>query len=119
MTVEEELFLEQILEERDRLFRESSRLKSQLSAYVNFDSERASFEAKLQEKDKTIGKLTQEKEKLTQEKEKLAQRIQMLLRKIWGKSSERFVKEDPAQRCLDFEGLDLLPEEKALATSAK
>jgi transposase len=43
----------------------------------------------------------------------------MLLRKIWGKSSERFVKEDPAQRCLDFEGLDLLPEEKQLATSAK
>ena len=43
----------------------------------------------------------------------------MLQRKIWGKSSERYVNEDPQQRCLDFEGLDLLPEEKELAVSAK
>ena len=43
----------------------------------------------------------------------------MLLRKIWGKSSERYINEDPLQRRLDFEGLDLLPEEKELATSAK
>jgi transposase len=43
----------------------------------------------------------------------------MLQRKIWGKSSERFIKEDPLQRVLDFDGLDLLPEEKELVTSAK
>ena len=127
MTTEEEAFLQGILEERDRLFRESSRLKNQLSGYKNFDSERTSLKAQLQEKDKTIEQLIQEKdktiEKLTQERdktiEKLKQQIQMLLRKIWGKSSERYVKEDPAQRCLDFDGLDLLPEEKELATSAK
>ena len=43
----------------------------------------------------------------------------MLQRKIWGKSSERYIPKDPLQRRLDFEGLDLLPEEKELATSAK
>lgn len=43
----------------------------------------------------------------------------MLLRKIWGKSSERFIKEDPNQRKLDFEGLDLLPEEKEIVQSAR
>jgi transposase len=43
----------------------------------------------------------------------------MLQRRIWGKSSERYINEDPLQRKLDFEGLDLLPEEKELATSAK
>jgi transposase len=43
----------------------------------------------------------------------------MLQRKIWGKSSERYINEDPLQRKLDFEGLELLPEEKELATSAK
>jgi len=43
----------------------------------------------------------------------------MLQRKIWGKSSEKYIPEDPQQRKLDFEGLDLLPEEKELATSAK
>ena len=43
----------------------------------------------------------------------------MLQRKIWGKSSEKYIPEDPQQRKIDFDGLDLLPEEKELAVSAK
>jgi transposase len=105
MTVEEELFLQQILEDRDELYRETSRLKSQLSGYENFSSERASYENLLLEKDQAIIKLKQQ--------------IEMLQRKIWGKSSEKHIPEDPQQRKLDFDGLDLLPEEKELATSAK
>ncbi len=105
MTVDEELFLQQILEDRDRLFRETSRLKSQLSSYQNFESERSSYQHELEENKQTINKLKQQ--------------IEMLQRKIWGKSSERYINEDPLQRKLDFEGLDLLPEEKELATSAK
>jgi transposase len=104
MTVEEELFLQQILEDRDQLYRETSRLKSQLSGYQNFESERATYEKQLTEKDQTIIKLKQQ--------------VEMLQRKIWGKSSEKYIPEDPQQRKLDFEGLDLLPEEKELATSA-
>jgi transposase len=105
MTVEEELFLQQILEERDRLFRETSRLKSQLTSFQNFGTEKASYKKLLIEKDQTIIKLKQQ--------------VEMLQRRIWGKSSEKYIKEDPQQRRLDFEGLDLLPEEKELATSAK
>lgn len=105
MTVEEELFLQQILENRDELYRETSRLKSQLSGYQNFESERATYEKLLIEKDQAIIKLKQQ--------------VEMLQRKIWGKSSEKYIPEDPQQRRLDFEGLDLLPEEKELATSAK
>jgi transposase len=105
MTVEEELFLQQILEKRDELYRETSRLKNQLSGYQNFESERTSYEKLLLEKDQTIIKLKQQ--------------VEMLQRKIWGKSSEKYIPEDPQQRKLDFEGLDLLPEEKELATSAK
>jgi transposase len=105
MTVEEELFLQQILENRDKLYRETSRLKSQLSGYQNFESERVSYQQLLGEKDETINKLKQQ--------------IEMLQRKIWGKSSEKYIPEDPQQRRLDFDGLDLLPEEKELATSAK
>jgi transposase len=105
MTVEEELFLQQILETRDELYRETSRLKSQLSAYQNFESERGNYEKLLLEKDQAINKLKQQ--------------VEMLQRKIWGKSSEKYIPEDPQQRKLDFEGLDLLPEEKELATSAK
>ena len=105
MTVEEELFLQHILENRDELYRETSRLKSQLYGYQNFESERVSYQQLLGEKDETINKLKQQ--------------IEMLQRRIWGKSSEKYIPEDPQQRRLDFEGLDLLPEEIELATSAK
>ena len=105
MTVVEEGFLQQILQDRDLLFRETSKLKSQLSSYENFESERVSYQQQLDQKDETI--------------KMLQQKVEVLLRKIWGKSSERFIKADPLQRCLDFEGLDLLPEEEELATSAR
>ena len=105
MTTEEELFLQQILENRDELYRETSRLKSQLSGYQNFESERVSYQQQLEENKQTITKLKQQ--------------IEMLQRKIWGKSSEKYIPEDPQQRKLDFEGLDLLPEEKELVTSAR
>ena len=105
MAVEQEAFLQQILEDRDQLYRETSRLKSQLSSFENFEKERVSYQQLIDQKDTTITKLKQQ--------------IEMLQRKIWGKSSERYINEDPLQRKLDFEGLDLLPEEKELATSAK
>jgi transposase len=105
MTADEEAFLQQILEDRDQLFRETSRLKSQLASHENFESERASYTQQLNQKDETIRRLQQQ--------------VEMLLRKIWGKSSERYIHEDPQQRRLDFEGLDLLPEEEELANSAK
>jgi transposase len=105
MTVEEEIFVQAILQERDRFFRENSKLKSELSSYENFEAERISYQKQLGQKDDTINSLKRQ--------------IEMLQRKVWGKSSERYVNEDPQQRCLDFGGLDLLPEEKELAVSAK
>jgi transposase len=112
MTVDEEVFLQQILEDRDRLFRETSRLKSQLASFENFDSERTTYQKQITEKDNTINQLDETVNKLKQQ-------IEMLQRRIWGKSSERYINENPLQRKLDFDGLDLLPEEKELATSAK
>ena len=112
MTVDEEVFLQQILEDRDRLFRETSRLKSQLASFENFDSERTTYQKQITEKDNTINQLDETVNKLKQQ-------IEMLQRRIWGKSSERHINENPLQRKLDFDGLDLLPEEKELATSAK
>jgi len=105
MIAEEEAFLQQILQERDRFFRETSKLKSQLDSYENFESERASYKQQIDQKDATIARLKQQ--------------LEMLQRKIWGKSSEKHINGDPQQRCFDFEGLDLLPEEKELATCAK
>jgi len=112
MTTDEELFLQQILEQRDELYRETSRLKSQLSSFENFESERTSYQQQITKQDQEI-------DHLGQANLKLKQQIEMLQRKIWGKSSERYINNDPLQRKLDFEGLELLPEEKELATSAK
>ena len=105
MTVEEEIFVQAILQERDRFFRENSKLKSELSSYENFEAERLSYQRQLGQNEETINNLKRQ--------------VEMLQRKVWGKSSERYVNEDPQQRCLDFGGLDLLPEEKELAISAK
>ncbi|TAJ03990.1 IS66 family transposase [Marinilabiliaceae bacterium JC017] len=105
MTGEEEIFLQQILEERDRLFRENSKLKGQVDSLESFEAEKTSLKEQISEKDHVICKLKQQ--------------VEMLLRKIWGKSSERYIQPDPLQRRLDFEGLELLPEEKEQAGAAK
>jgi len=105
MSTDEELFIQNILEERDQLFRETSKLKSQIQGYENFESERSSYKKELLEKDAEIAKLMD--------------RIEWFKRKVWGKSSESFIVSDPQQRILDFDGLDVLPQEMELATSAQ
>jgi len=105
MTGKEEIFLRQILEERDRLFREISKLKGQIADYESFEAEKASLNATISEKDQVI--------------DKLRQQVEVLQRRIWGKSSERFIQPDPLQRRLDFDGLEVIPEEKQTAVTAK
>ena len=105
MLGEEEVFLQQILEDRDRLFRENSKLKGQIASLEDFDAEKASLLAQIKDKDQRI--------------EKLLQQVDVLLRKIWGKSSERYIQPDPLQRRIDFDGLDILPEEIEQAEAAK
>lgn len=105
MNTDEELFIQNILEERDQLFRETSKLKSQIQGYENFESERSSYKKEILEKNAEIAKLLD--------------RIEWFKRKVWGKSSESFIVSDPQQRVLDFDGLDVLPQEVELATCAQ
>jgi transposase len=59
--------------------------------------------------------LIKEKNTLLEEKdsqiEKLKQELLILRKKLFGHSSERYIKEDPNQLKLDFGGEDVLPEE--------
>jgi transposase len=112
MTTEETLFLQEILEERDRLYREASRLRSQIEGYEDFENERVSYQKQLGEKDELI--IEKENQILS-----LQQQVDYLKRKVWGKSSEKFIQPDAQLRILDFDGLDLLPEEKELAANAQ
>ncbi len=119
MTNEQQLAFDQILEDRDELYRETARLKSQLNAYANFANERASYQSQLQQKDLDIQQKDLDIQQKTQAIVKLQEQIQALQRKIWGKSSERYINEDPQQRKIDFQGLDILPQEIENAQKAK
>jgi transposase len=97
--------LELLLEKCDRLYQENMLLKGKLEDRTDVDALKISYEQTISKKDEKI---------LDLEKQ-----VAYLRRRIWGKSSECFIKEDPRQRMIDFEGIDLLPEEKELAEAAK
>lgn len=97
--------LELLLDKCDRLYQENMLLKGKLEDRTDVDALKSSYEQTISLKDEKI---------LDLEKQ-----VAYLKRRIWGKSSERFIKEDPQQRRIDFEGIDLLPEEKEQAEVAK
>lgn len=98
-------FIQALLAERDRLFQENSRLKSKLEGKTDVESLKSSYEDTIKHQQQKIISLEHQ--------------VAYLQRRIWGKSSERFIKEDPQQRRLDFDGLELLPEEKEEARLAE
>jgi len=99
-----EIFMRHLLEQSDRQFREISRLKAELKGQEEAGQMKSSYE-------KTI---SEQHEKILC----LESQVEYLKRRIWGKSSERFVNPDPLQRRIDFEGLELLEEEKQEAQKA-
>lgn len=105
LTSDKDSFIQALLAERDRLFQENSRLKSKLEDKTDIDSLKSSYEETINHQQQKILSLEHQ--------------VAYLQRRIWGKSSERFIKEDPQQRRLDFDGLELLPEEKEEARLAE
>lgn len=143
MTEEDRLFIEQILEERNRLFQENANLKSELTHLRQQDEtssilHSSDLQTQLDYYEQRAGEATcalSEKEAIIEQQEKklrsqnqtigdqrekilyLKHQVDKLRRQIWGQKSEKYIPEDPLQRWLDFEGLNLLPEEKQLASS--
>lgn len=105
LTSDKDSFIQALLAERDRLFQENSRLKSKLEDKTDVESLKSSYEETISHQQQKILSLEHQ--------------VAYLQRRIWGKSSERFIKEDPQQRRLDFDGLELLPEEKEEARLAE
>lgn len=97
--------LQLLLEKCDRQYQEIQQLKGRLEDRTDVDALKSSYEQTISLKDEKILELEKQ--------------VAYLKRRIWGKSSERFIKEDPRQRRLDFEGVDLLPEEIQQAEVAK
>jgi hypothetical protein len=105
-------FIQSLLQERGRLYRGTARLREELKGYSDVITLKNSYEQTITDQGSTI---QSQRQKIII----LEQQVQQLLRKIWGKSSERYIAPDPLQRRIDFDGLDLLAEEAEAARQAE
>jgi transposase len=101
--------------ENDRLSKETERLKSvqEILSDPDIEKEIADLLSLITQKDTLL-------EKKDFQIEKLKHELLILRKKLFGHSSERYIKDDPNQLKLDFGGADVLPEElQAPIESAK
>ena len=117
-SIDKDEFIHQLLTDRDRLFRENSRLRAALN--VDPGSEKQNYQEQLATKDSIINR----KEALLEEKNvriaQLEKQVAYLSRQLYGGKAERYINPNPEARQLDlFEGACLLPGEKEAAIKAE
>jgi transposase len=102
---DKDTLLEDLLLERDELYQELSKLRQlDKGALAKAEKEIAHYKEVVEEKDRLIKKLTDQ--------------LAWFRRKFWKSSSEKYIPADPAQRKIDFDGLEILPEEEAVISEA-
>lgn len=94
-----------LLQERDELYQELSKLRQIDKGALD------QAEKKIKEKDQVI----KERDELIK---KLSDQLSWYRRKFWKPQSERFIPQDPMQRKIDFDGIEVLPEEEATIKEA-
>ncbi len=105
-TSDKNTLIEVLLQERDDLYLELSKLREiDKGALGKAETIIKEKDEKLREKDDKIKQLTDQ--------------LAWYRRKFWKSSSERFIPEDPNQRRIDFDGLDVLPQEKEVIEEAE
>lgn len=127
-STDKDRLVEALLQERDELYPELSRLRDiangarekQLDEMIRQkDAELLQKEDTLRKKDAVI----QKKDEKIQEKEeqirKLTDQLAWYRHKFWKPSSEKYIPRDPNQRVIDFEGLDVLPQEEEAIKEAQ
>lgn len=96
---DKDTLIEALLQERDELYQELSTLRQiDKGALAQAEKNITHYQEVIKEKDQLIKKLTDQ--------------LAWLRRKFWKPSSEKFIPPDPAQRKLDFDGMEILPEEE-------
>jgi len=90
--------IEALLLERDELYRQVSRQQNTDANVLETSQQKnREYEAVLKEKESIIRQLTDQ--------------LAWYRRKFWKPQSEKYIPQDPNQRKIDFDGLDVLPEE--------
>jgi len=103
---DKDAFVQALLQERDELYQELSKLRqADGGALAQAEKKIAHFQKVIEEKDRLIKKLTDQ--------------LAWLRRKFWKASSEKYIPADPAQRKIDFDGIDILPEEEETIKAAE
>jgi hypothetical protein len=117
-TIDKDELIRQLMADRDRLFRENSRLR----VAINTDPESVKQDHKeqLEAKDIIINKTEELLEKKDTRIAQLEKQVAYLKRQLYGGKAERYINPDPDARQLElFEGLPLLPGEKEAAIKAE
>jgi len=98
--------VEALLQQRDELYQELSRLREiDNGALDRAEKKNQRYEAIIKEKDDKIKQLTDQ--------------MAWYRRKLWKASSEKYIPQDPNQRRIDFDGLDILPQEQEAIREAE
>ena len=107
-TPDQSAFIETLLRERDELYQELSKLRQLDGGALE------RYEAIIREKDLKINCLGEKIKNFEDKIKQLTDQLAWYRRKLWKPSSEKYIPSDPAQRKLDFDGLDILPEEETV-----
>jgi transposase len=111
---DKDALIETLLLERDVLYQELSKLR-QIDGGALEQAEKKSihYQEIIKQKDELIQNLTdrviKEKDQLIK---KLTDQLAWYRRKFWKPTSEKFIPQDPSQRKIDFDGMEILPEEE-------
>jgi len=98
--------IEALLQERDELYQELSALREvDKGALKKAEDQNRRYEQIIKEKDEKI--------------KHLIDQLSWYRRKLWKPLSEKYIPQDPLQRRIDFEGLDILPQEKEVIEQAE
>lgn len=104
-STDKDMLIQELLQQRDELYGELSRLRNADNGTLEtIESRNKELEAVIKEQDDKIRQLTDQ--------------LAWYRRKLWSPSKEKFIPEDPNQRKIDFDGLELLPEEEENAREA-
>ena len=109
---DKDTFLETLLQERDELYQELSKLRQMDGGVMEH------YEALIREKDHKISRLDEKVKKFEDKIKQLTDQLAWLRRKFWKASSEKYIPVDPAQRKIDFDGLEVQPEEEETIKTA-
>ena len=102
---DKDAFIETLLLERDELYQELSRIRQiDQGALAQAEKKNTQYQEVIKEKDQLIKKLTDQ--------------LSWYRRKFWKSSSEKYIPQDPSQRRIDFDGMEILPEEEEVIKEA-